>query len=161
MKKSDKERLKKIVSTWENLSRQMQQHGITPELLLEDEFAQWAVTTPLYNIGEQVYQLSSEFKAAYPDQPWNMVAGLRHRLVHDYDGINWTIIVEVVFSDLDLLWMLYGRSWPGCEKLPRQKTFFCRFKKQGSAPVLVYFSFCEAGSTFRLFFETFSAFPLL
>ena len=29
-----------------------------------------------------------------------MVAGLRHRLVHDYDGINWTIIVEVVFSDL-------------------------------------------------------------
>ena len=54
MKKSDKERLKKIVSTWENLSRQMQQRGITPELLLEDEFAQWAVTTPLYNIGEQV-----------------------------------------------------------------------------------------------------------
>ena len=103
MKKSDKERLKKIVSTWENLSRQMQQRGITPELLLEDEFAQWAVTTPLYNIGEQVYQLSSEFKAAYPDQPWNMVAGLRHRLVHDYDGINWTIIVEVVFSDLDSL----------------------------------------------------------
>lgn len=101
MKKSDKERLKKIVSTWENLSRQIQQRGITPELLLEDEFSQWAVTTPLYNIGEQVYQLSSEFKAAYSDQPWNMVAGLRHRLVHDYDGINWTIIVEVVFSDLD------------------------------------------------------------
>ena len=42
MKKSDKERLKKIVSTWENLSRQMQQRGITPELLLEDEFSQWA-----------------------------------------------------------------------------------------------------------------------
>ncbi len=67
MKKSDKERLKKIVSTWENLSRQIQQRGITPELLLEDEFSQWAVTTPLYNIGEQVYQLSSEFKAAYPE----------------------------------------------------------------------------------------------
>ena len=49
----------------------------------------------------RAFQLSSEFKAAYPDQPWNMVAGLRHRLVHDYDGINWTIIVEVVFSDLD------------------------------------------------------------
>ena len=100
MKKSDKERLKKIVSTWENLSAQMQQRGITPELLLEDEFAQWAVTTPLYNIGEQVYQLSSEFKASYPDVPWNMVAGLRHRLVHDYDGINWTIIVDVLFTDM-------------------------------------------------------------
>ena len=156
MKKSDKERLKKIVSTWENLSRQMQQRGITPELLLEDEFAQWAVTTPLYNIGEQVYQLSSEFKAAYPDQPWNMVAGLRHRLVHDYDGINWTIIVEVVFSDLDPFVDAVR------EKLPRQKTFFCRFKKQGSAPVFGFiFRFVKRVQLFVCFFETFSAFSLL
>lgn len=101
MKKSDKERLKKIVSTWAELKVQMEKHSITPELLMNDEFSQWAVTTPLYNIGEQVYQLSSEFKASYPDQPWNMVAGLRHRLVHDYDGINWTIIVEVLFEDMD------------------------------------------------------------
>lgn len=101
MKKSDKERLKKIVSTWAGLKVQMEKRSITPELLMDDEFSQWAVTTPLYNIGEQVYQLSSEFKASYPDQPWNMVAGLRHRLVHDYDGINWTIIVEVLFEDMD------------------------------------------------------------
>ena len=101
MKKSDKERLKKIVSTWAGLKGQMEKHSITPELLMDDEFSQWAVTTPLYNNGEQVYQLSSEFKASYPDQPWNMVAGLRHRLVHDYDGINWTIIVEVLFEDMD------------------------------------------------------------
>ena len=59
------------------------------------------VTTPLYNIGEQVYQLSPEFKRSYPEQPWNMVAGLRHRLVHDYDGINWSIIVEVVYEDMN------------------------------------------------------------
>ena len=30
-----------------------------------------------------------------------MVAGLRHRLVHDYDGINWSIIVEVVYEDVN------------------------------------------------------------
>lgn len=101
MKKSDKERLKKIISTWNDLKVQMEKRGITPALLMEDEFSQWAVTTPLYNIGEQVYQLSSEFKASYPEQPWNMVAGLRHRLVHDYDGINWSIIVEVLFEDMD------------------------------------------------------------
>ena len=29
------------------------------------------------------------------------MAGLRHRLVHDYDGINWTIIVEVLFTDME------------------------------------------------------------
>ncbi len=25
---------------------------------------------------------------------------MRHRLVHDYDGTNWSIIVEVVFDEL-------------------------------------------------------------
>ena len=32
-----------------------------------------------------------------------MSAGLRHRLVHDYDGTNWNIIAEVVFEELPVL----------------------------------------------------------
>lgn len=44
--------------------------------------------------------MSDELKKKYPEQPWNLVARLRHRLVHDYDGINWSIIVEVVFEDM-------------------------------------------------------------
>lgn len=70
-------------------------------MLLTDEFSQWAVTTPLYNIGEQVYKLSSEFKSEHPEIIWNIVSGLRHRLVHDYDGVNWSVIVEVVFGEMD------------------------------------------------------------
>lgn len=101
MKVSDSERLKKIIKTWQSLKLEMNQRKITKELLLEDEFSQGAVTTPLYNIGEQVYQLSKELKDQYPDQPWSMVAGLRHRLVHDYDGINWSIIVSVIFEEMD------------------------------------------------------------
>lgn len=31
----------------------------------------------LLNVGEQVYQLSDELKKKYPEQPWNLVAGLR------------------------------------------------------------------------------------
>lgn len=68
--------------------------------LLNDYRVQWQVTTPLYNIGEQVYCLSKEFKSAHPDIPWNGVAGLRHRLVHDYEGTNWTIISSIVFDEL-------------------------------------------------------------
>ena len=100
MNNSDLERLKKIVRTWEAADAQLKAKGITPELLMEDEFSQWALTTPLYNIGEQVYHLSSELKAQHPDLPWSMVAGLRHRLVHDYEGINWSVIVEVIFSEM-------------------------------------------------------------
>lgn len=56
------ERLKKIVSLWEALSGEIMRRGITRELLLTEQFSQWAVTTPIYNIGEQAYQLSQEFK---------------------------------------------------------------------------------------------------
>lgn len=100
MKKTDLERLRKIVTTWDSLSAQMAQRNITRDVLMADEFAQWAVTTPLYNIGEQVYQLTQGLKAKYPEQPWNAVSGMRHRLVHEYEGINWTMIVEIVFEDM-------------------------------------------------------------
>lgn len=32
-----------------------------------------------------------------------MISGLRHRLVHDYEGTNWQMIVEVVFEDIPTL----------------------------------------------------------
>jgi len=101
MKKTDMERLKKIVTLWAALHGEIVSRGITAESLQDDQFSQWAVTTPIYNIGEQVYQLSAECKGNYPDVPWSVVSGLRHRLVHDYDGINWSLIAEVIFSDME------------------------------------------------------------
>ena len=100
MSMPDVERLKKIVRTWDAAERQIASRGITRELLLEDEFLQWALTAPLYNIGEQVYKLSPEIKARYSELPWNVVAGMRHRLVHDYEGVNWSIIVEIIFDEM-------------------------------------------------------------
>ena len=100
MKKTDTERLKKIVSLWDALNREITGRGITQEMLFADQFSQWAVTTPIYNIGEQVYQLSPEFKKSHPDIPWSVGSGLRHRLVHDYDGINWSLIAGVIFEDM-------------------------------------------------------------
>lgn len=101
MKKSDNERIKKIIDIWSSLQLQIKEHSITKENLLNDEFLQWAVTTTLYNIGEQVYKISDDTKKQYPDIIWSIVAGLRHRLVHDYEGINWSIIVEVIFDEMD------------------------------------------------------------
>ena len=101
MKKSDTERIKKIVSTWDALKRQIDEHSITKEQLLDDEFSQWAVTTPLYNIGEQVYKISDGTKKQNPQIIWSVVSGLRHRLVHDYEGINWSIIVDVIFNEME------------------------------------------------------------
>ena len=47
--------------------------------------------------------MSDEYKKTHGEIPWSMVSELRHRLVHDYDGTNWNIIVEVVFEELPIL----------------------------------------------------------
>lgn len=44
--------------------------------------------------------LSKELKSDNDNVQWGVVAGLRHRLVHDYEGINWEIIVDVVFDEM-------------------------------------------------------------
>ena len=103
MKYSDEQRIQKIYENARKLTDYLSEHEITKDALLNDYALQWLVTTPLYNIGEHAYYLSDEFKAAHPEIEWFMIAGLRHRLVHDYDGTNWNIIAEVVFEELSVL----------------------------------------------------------
>lgn len=103
MKYSDKQRIQKIYEYAEKLLTHINENDITKEKLLDDYALQWLVTTPLYNIGEQVYALSDNYKATHSDIPWSMISGLRHRLVHNYDGTNWNIIAEVVFEELPTL----------------------------------------------------------
>lgn len=103
MKYSDKQRIQKICEYAEKLLTHINNNDITKEKLLSDYALQWMVTTPLYNIGEQVYSLTNEYKTRYTEIPWSMISGLRHRLVHNYDGTNWTIIADVVFDELPTL----------------------------------------------------------
>ncbi len=103
MKHSDRQRIQKICEYSQKLLAHIKENNITKENLLNDYSLQWLVTTPLYNIGEQVYAISDEYKAQYSNIPWPMISGLRHRLVHDYDGTNWNIIADVVFEELPIL----------------------------------------------------------
>ncbi len=44
--------------------------------------------------------MSDEYKSQNSNIEWSMISGLRHRLVHDYDGTNRNIIADVVFEEL-------------------------------------------------------------
>ena len=99
MKDSDQQRINKIYENVNRLINYISENNVNRESLLQEYSLQWLVTTPLYNIGEHVYNLSKEYKEKHKDVKWAMIAGLRHRLVHDYDGTNWNIIVEVVFEE--------------------------------------------------------------
>lgn len=103
MKYSDEQRIKKIYDNAVKLHEYIINNNIKKIDLLENVPLQWLVTTPLYNIGEHIYNLSSEYKEAHGEIQWTMISGLRHRLVHDYDGTNWNIIADVVFEELPIL----------------------------------------------------------
>ena len=103
MKYSDQQRVQKIYDNAIKLHDYIRENHVSKEDLLKELSLQWLVTTPLYNIGEHVYNLSKDYKEAHYEIQWAMIAGLRHRLVHDYDGTNWNIIADVVFDELPIL----------------------------------------------------------
>lgn len=100
MKYSDMQRIEKIRTTARKLLDYLESAQITEEMILEQETVRWTITTPLYNIGEQAYQLSDEFRARHSDIPWSKISGLRHRLVHDYENTNWKLICVILFEVL-------------------------------------------------------------
>ena len=103
MKYTDQQRLQKIYDYSVKLLETIETLRITSDKLLSDVPSQWLVTTPLYNIGEHVSHLSADLKAAHSTVPWELISGLRHRLVHDYDGTNWNLIVKIIFRDIPIL----------------------------------------------------------
>lgn len=103
MKYSEERRIERIYKNAVKLHEYIVSNSIKKEDLLTNIPLQWLVTTPLYNIGEHVYNLSNEYKEAHKEIQWSMISGLRHRLVHDYDGTNWNIIADVVFEEMPIL----------------------------------------------------------
>lgn len=101
MNQPDSVRLKKIIDMAGKLLGYIRENHISEEQILSDYAVQWTITTPLYNIGEHTYNLSKNLKAAHPEVPWSQIAGMRHRLVHQYEDTNWSIISYVIFHELE------------------------------------------------------------
>ena len=100
--KTDIYRLERVSAIGHQLLSVVAQEGINQEAIMEGFKLQWMVATPLFDIGEQVNCLSDELIASYADQPWSSIAGLRHRLVHNYEGTNWRMIGAVIEQELPL-----------------------------------------------------------
>ena len=54
-------------------------------------------------IGEAVRNIPPEFRADYPDIPWNEIAGMRDILIHKYFGIDLELTWEVAIRDIPAL----------------------------------------------------------
>jgi len=70
------------------------------EGFMADEKTQDGVVRNLEIIGEAANRLPQEFKAQLADIEWPKIVGLRHRIVHDYFGIDLKIIWRIINEDL-------------------------------------------------------------
>lgn len=67
---------------------------------LADSKTQDAVIRNLEIIGEAVKNISGDLKSVYPDIPWQRIAGMRDRMIHEYFGVNLQIVWERVEQDV-------------------------------------------------------------
>ena len=54
-------------------------------------------------IGEAVKHLSPELRQQHPDIPWKRIAGMRDEMIHEYFGVDLTIVWNVVEQHLPAL----------------------------------------------------------
>ena len=88
--------------------RQVLKYGQSLERLdlADDDEKQAAILYRFVVIGEATKRLSLEFREQNPEIPWRQMAGLRDVVVHEYDGL-----------DLSILWNIISINLP--EILPR------------------------------------------
>ncbi len=59
-----------------------------------------AVIRSLEIIGEAAKKIPTEVRVQYPQIPWNEIAGMRDKLIHEYFGVDLEIVWETIQSDL-------------------------------------------------------------
>lgn len=67
---------------------------------LKDATPKRAFVRSLEIIGEASKKLPEDVKATQPDIEWRKVAGMRDRLIHDYFGVDYTIVWDVATTKL-------------------------------------------------------------
>ena len=77
--------------------------GYTYKQFEKDEKTIDATVFAISQIGELVKNISKETMKKYTNIEWNMIKGLRNRIVHDYEGISIKSIWDTINNDMEQL----------------------------------------------------------
>lgn len=81
------------------LARQFMQ-GKTQTDLNADILLAYAVVRALEVIGEAANRVTAETRAGLPDVEWSNIVGMRNRIIHVYDNVNYAIVWNVIQEKL-------------------------------------------------------------
>lgn len=81
----------------------------TKDNFLKDETLKRAIVRSLEIIGEAAKKIPVDFKIKWSFVHWKNMAGMRDRLIHDYMGINYSIVWDVARNKIPELYNQIGR----------------------------------------------------
>jgi uncharacterized protein with HEPN domain len=67
---------------------------------VSDEKTQFAVIRALEIVGEASKKISQGFKDQNPEIHWKVIAGMRDKMIHDYMGVNKTVVWKTIIEDI-------------------------------------------------------------
>ncbi|MCX7839228.1 MAG: DUF86 domain-containing protein [Anaerolineae bacterium] len=70
--------------------------AITRQEFMQDATLRRAVVRSLEVIGEATKHIPNQFRAKYPRIDWRSMAAMRDKLIHDYFGVDYEIVWDVV-----------------------------------------------------------------
>ena len=68
--------------------------------LRDDKKTGYAVVRSITIIGEAAKKLSQTKRDSNPEVPWSLIMGMRDRLVHDYGGVDYEIVWNVIKEEI-------------------------------------------------------------
>ena len=77
---------------------------LSMEAFLKNETLKRAIVRSLEIIGEAAKKVPASFKEQHPAIQWKSMAGMRDRLIHDYIGVNYTIVWDVIKNKIPELY---------------------------------------------------------
>ena len=69
--------------------------GLDKAAFLANDEKCYAVLAQLIIIGEAATRLSDTFRETAVHLPWRQMVGMRNRVVHGYDAVDWNIVWDV------------------------------------------------------------------
>lgn len=78
------------------------------KLFFDDRLTR-AIILDFIVLGEAANNVTEAYCAVHPEVPWADIAGFRHKLVHDYSGIDFGILWDTMTNDVPALLTMFRK----------------------------------------------------